>query len=92
MTADAPSRIRIDTHTQARAVERGTNSDEIRDVISTGTPFSAHGGRHAKAKIYDFNAMWNGKFYRQKRVEVVYAVHNGELTTVTVYVFFGKWS
>ncbi|MGQ9555492.1 MAG: hypothetical protein ACUVWR_15425 [Anaerolineae bacterium] len=92
MEADVFPHIRIDLHTQARTGERGTNVDEIRDVVSTGTPIAAHSGRYAKAKIYDFNAIWNGKFYQQKRVEVVYVVRNGEVTTVTAYVFFGKWS
>lgn len=92
MAADAPLPIRIDPHTEARAAERGTNADEMRDVVSSGTPLSAHSGRQAKAKVYEFGSVWNGKLYRQKRVEVIYVVRGGEVATVTVYVFFGHWS
>lgn len=34
---------------------------------------------------------WNGKSYEQKRVEVIYAVEDDVLVTVTVYAFYGKW-
>ena len=44
-----------------------------------------------KAKVYDFGQEWNGKCYEQKRVEVIYAVEEDVLVTVTVYAFYGKW-
>ena len=33
--------IQIDTHTLERALERGTNQEEIRDVIISGNPIPA---------------------------------------------------
>lgn len=90
MPDDAP-RIHIDPHTSARALERGTNEVEILDVIRTETSIPAHGNRCGKAEVYDYNGEWNGKFYPQKRVEVVYVTTDDEVTTVTVYVFFGRW-
>jgi hypothetical protein len=46
--------IRIDPHALERAEERGTNEEEIKDVISTGLPIPAKHGRMGKAKVYDF--------------------------------------
>jgi hypothetical protein len=63
--------IQIDFHTLQRAKERGTNESEIRDVIKNGFPIEAKYGNKGKARIYDFNRKRLGKYYRQKRVEVI---------------------
>ena len=47
-------KVQIDPHTLERAEERGTNEDEIKDVIKTGFAISAKYGRIGKAKVYDF--------------------------------------
>ncbi|MGC8783592.1 MAG: DUF2283 domain-containing protein [Armatimonadota bacterium] len=61
--------IRIEAHTLQRAAERGTNAQEIEDVLRTGTDVIAKGGRRAKAKVYPFQQARLGKYYEQKRVE-----------------------
>jgi len=43
--------ILIDNHTLERAEERGTNEDEIKDVIHTGSAITAKYGRIGKAKV-----------------------------------------
>ena len=83
--------IQIDLHTLERAEERGTNEEEIKDVINSGTPIPAKHGRLGKAKVYDFEHKRHDKFYEQKRVEVIYTVEKDIIVTVTVYVFYGKW-
>ncbi len=83
--------IRIDPHTSERAEERGTNVQEIKDVIHSGFPIPARYDRWGKAKVYDFRQQRHGKYYEQKRVEVIYAIEEGSIVTVTVYVFYGQW-
>ncbi len=83
--------VRIDPHTLERAIERGTKEAEIRDVVMTGFPAVAKHGRLAKYKVYSFQQERHGKFYEQKRVEVIYTVEGDLAITVTVYVFYGKW-
>jgi len=46
--------IQIDQHTLERAEERGTNENEITDVINTGFSIPAKYRRIGRAKIYDF--------------------------------------
>jgi hypothetical protein len=82
--------IRIDPHTLERAEERGTNAEEIREVIHAGSPIPARHGRRAKARIFQFQEKWGGRYYEEKRVEVVYTVEGDLLITVTVYVFYGS--
>lgn len=83
--------IQIDPHTLERAEERGTNEEEIKDVINSGFPIPAKPGRLGKAKVYDFKQQRLGKYYEQKRVEVIYSFVGETIVTVTVYVFYGKW-
>lgn len=83
--------IQIDPHSLERAEERGTNEEEIKDVINTGFSIPAKYGRMGKAKIYDFNQKRHGKFYEQKKVEVFYTIERDIMITVMVYVFYGKW-
>ena len=83
--------VRIDPHTLARAEERGTNAEEIEDVMRTGFIIPAKYGRAGKAKVYEFRQVRLGKHYEQKKVEVFYALEGKQVVTVTVYVFYGKW-
>ncbi len=84
-------KVQIDPHTLERAEERGTNAEEIADVINTGLPILAKHGRAGRAKVYAFGQERHGKYYEQKRVEVICAIERGVAITVTVYVFYGKW-
>lgn len=84
-------KIQIDPHTLRRATERGATLDEIEDVINTGFVIPSRGEREGKAKVYEFKKERLGKYYEQKRIEVIYVVENDIIVTVTVYVFFGKW-
>lgn len=83
--------IGIDPHTLQRAEERGTDEEEIRDVINTGFPIPAKYGRIGRAKIYEFKRNRHEKHYEQKRVEVFYIIEGNAIVTITVYVFYGKW-
>ena len=83
--------IQIDPHTLKRAEERGTNEEEIKEVIESGFAIPAKYERIGKAKIYDFKQKRYNTYYDQKRVEVFYIVEKNLKVTVTVYVFYGKW-
>jgi len=83
--------IRIEPHTLERAKERGTNEKGIRDVITNGVEVPAKYGRAGKAKVYEYQQTRLGKYYPQKRVEVIYVKENDTIITITVYVFYGEW-
>lgn len=44
-----------------------------------------------KAKVYEFKRKRHGKYYEQKRVEVIYLIEGDAVITVTAYVFYGPW-
>jgi hypothetical protein len=83
-------RLQIDPHTLGRAEERGTNEEEIRDVVNTGFPVPAKYGRMGRAKVFGFGRQRHGRYYEQKRVEVFFTTEGDAAITVTVYVFYGK--
>jgi len=84
-------KIQIDSHTLERAKERGTSEEEIKNVIETGFTIPGKYRRNGKAKVYEFGQYSHGKYYEQKRVEVMYVIEKNTTITVTVYVFYGKW-
>ena len=53
--------IKTDSYTLERAEERGTNEEEIKDVINTGFSIPAKYGRIGKAKTYVFYGKWEEK-------------------------------
>jgi hypothetical protein len=53
-------RIQIDQHTRERARERGASIEQIQDVVRTGLPELAGGGRLSKHKIYDYQGVFRG--------------------------------
>ena len=83
--------VKIEPHTLERAEERGADITEIEDVLLNGIPLPAKSGRQMKAKVYPFNQQRLGKFYKEKRIEVIYVIEENKLVTVTVYVFYGEW-
>lgn len=84
-------KIKIPPHTLERAEERGASKEEIEEVLRTGDPLPAKGGRLGKAKVFSFQATRLGRYYEQKKVEVICVVEGDTMTTVTVYVFYGSW-
>jgi len=83
--------IVVEPHTLKRAEERGTNRQEIQTVLEHGTEIPARGNRKAKAKVFTFKKERLGKYYEEKRVEVIYVEEENTIITVTVYVFYGEW-
>jgi hypothetical protein len=84
-------KVQIEPHTLERAEERGTNIEEIKVVLEFGTEIPACGNRKAKAKVFSFKRERLGKYYEEKRVEVIYVEDGDLIITVTVYVFYGEW-
>ncbi len=84
-------KIQIDQHTLERAAERGATESEIIDVINKGFPIQAKHGRTGKGKVFPYHQKWGRKFYKQKRIEVIYLYEQSTIITVTVYVFYGEW-
>ncbi len=84
-------KIQIDPHTLQQMEERDISEDEIVDVLSKGIHFQAKRGRMGKYKVFTYGKKRDRKFYKQKRVEVIYVEEEGIIVTVTAYAFYGEW-
>lgn len=83
--------IRIEPHTLRRAGERGVSREQIEDVLRTGEPSAAYGGRSAKRKVYAYDDIWKGERYDHQLVKVIYMIEQGVIVTVTVVASYGRW-
>ena len=83
--------IQIEPHTLQRAIERGATENEITDTLSLGVNILGKSGRLGKSKIFHFDAIRNGKYFEEKKLEVYYVIENKMIITITVYVFYGKF-
>ena len=77
-------KIQIEPHTLEGAEERGTNVDEISEALESGVEIPARGNRKGKAKVFPFENKRLGKFYKHKRVEIIYVEEADQIVTVTV--------
>jgi len=71
--------------------ERGVSEDDIRDVLARGRPAEAYGGRQALELVFPYNSHWQGRFYEQKRVKIVYVEEGDDQVVITVYSYYGRW-
>ena len=80
--------IRLSAHSLEQCLERGTTVAEVEASIRTGTRELAKSGRFLYRANFQYNAHWQGTFYRIKQVAPVVVEEEGELVVVTVYTFY----
>ncbi len=83
--------IKLDKHIIEQMIKRGTNENEIMEVLNEAVECDAKYDRKRKSKIFHYNTFWCGKYYRQKKVEVIYKYEGNQIITITVYVYYGEW-
>ncbi len=84
-------KILLTEHAKIRAKERGTSYEEIKEVLESGNELFVRHNRKAKEKIFDYNDMWLGNFYPEKKVRVIYTEEKECIVVITVIVYYGKW-
>ncbi len=82
------SSIRFSQHAIEQSIERGTNENEMRLAIQNGLPEIVKYGRIMFRYNFQYNDMWQGKFYAIKQVSPVVAIDKSEMIVVTVYTFY----
>jgi hypothetical protein len=69
--------VRYTDHVLSRLGKRGTSEAEIEDVLSSGSPGAARPGYRGVSKVFEFNAVWGDRFYREKKVRVILRMKAG---------------
>ena len=80
--------IRLSAHALELCLERGSATAEVEAAIRTGIREPAQRGRFLYKANFQYNALWQGSFYRIKQVVPVVAEEEAELVVVTVYTFY----
>jgi hypothetical protein len=80
--------IRFTAHALEQCIERGASHAEVEQAIRTGTKERAKGGRFLYRANFQYNAKWQGVFYRIKQVVPVVAEQEAETVVITVYTFY----
>jgi Domain of unknown function (DUF4258) len=84
--------IQIEPHTLQRAIERGASEVEIIETLNTGLNIEAKSERLCKTKVFPFEKERNGKFYKEKKLEIYFLIDQEKIFTITVYVFYGDFT
>lgn len=85
-------KVILEPHTLIRAQERGASETEILEVLNTGSEEKGEINRLKKSIIFDFKSYRLGKYYEQKKIDVIFVKEQENIITITVYVFYGKWN
>ena len=70
-------------HARRRMPERGVSEDDIKKVLARGRPTEARGGRQALELVISYNSYWQGRFYEQKKVKIVYVEEGADRVVIT---------
>jgi hypothetical protein len=80
--------IRLTKHAVEQCLERGASPDEVREAIASGVREPARHDRLLCRLNFQYNDLWNGRFYAVKQVAAVITETHDEIVVITVYTFF----
>lgn len=75
-------------HAKQRAKERGTNEEEIKQTIVYGEQLPAKQRRLKFIKTFAYNNIWNGRYFNNKKLEVVAVKEDESWIIITVITKF----
>ena len=78
-------------HILKRMSERGITKLEIKKTLNDGLAISdVKAGTLGKKYLFNFNNVWNNKFYKFKEVKVFYKLINKRIILLTAISRFGN--
>lgn len=78
-------------HLKARMLQRGITKEEIETVLNNGWDATdTKPGTIGKVFVFQYNEMWEGKFFEEKEVSVYYKMVNDTMMLLTVKARYGK--
>lgn len=80
--------IRLSVHAMGYIIRRGFTAVEVEEAIRTCPWQPAEMGRMECRKDFQFDKIWNGKWFATKQVRPVFMEEAAEIIVVTVYTYF----
>lgn len=75
--------IELTKHALKRIGERGITLDEVRKTILNTKCRDEEYKRFSVVKVFEYNQLWEGVFYRQKEVKVIFTFENDKIVVIT---------
>jgi len=77
-------------HARQRLKDRHTNEEEVRQTLRYGKWYrDEEGYLHAK-RSFRFSREHFGRYYCQKKVELIFVEEKDRLVIITIYTYFSK--
>ena len=70
-------------HVLKRASDRGIDLSEIRDTVESSEPTPEKYNKLSVVKVFQYNKYWEGVFYREKEVKVLFVRENDKIVVIT---------
>jgi hypothetical protein len=81
-------KILLSEHAKQQLKFRGTTEEEIFQSIRNSPWAHTKENRWEASLDFSFNAIWNKKIYKTKRVRPIFVEESASIVVVTVYVYF----
>jgi hypothetical protein len=78
--------VRFHSHALERMAERGATEAEVTAAVTSGERFPARFGRTGFRRNFTFDALWRGRRYDTKQIEVFAVQENDDWLVITVLV------
>ena len=75
--------IKFTKHAVKRADERGVTHEEIKEAIKNSNWLKATHDRYTINYLFNYNKIWEGKFYKQKEIVVIFKEENDKIVVIT---------
>lgn len=80
----------ITKHAHKKLKDRGIDFYEVKETISKSKWIRTRYKRFTSIRVFEYNQVWEGVFYRQKEVKVVFAKENGKIIVITAIARYFK--
>lgn len=80
--------IKFSIHSLSYKEKRCFTESEVEDTIRNSEWQDAELGRLECKKDFEYNNIWNSKFYSTKQIKPVFVEEDDEIVVVTVYTYF----
>ncbi len=70
-------------HVLKRANDRGIDLSEIKDALESSKPVVERYNKLSVVKVFEYNRCWEGIFYREKEVKVLFVREDDKIIVIT---------
>jgi hypothetical protein len=78
--------VKLHSHAIARMLERGATEEEVAATVREGEQFPAKFARQGFRRNFPFKALWRGRRYHMKQVEVFATWEDDDWMVISVIV------